>query len=152
MTCHVTKYGEGFQGVSVCECGYSRPNNLTGFVCPTGGTDMTVRVVIDPIAEAIALRTALDAATAHADAQAQLLRDAEAKIANQKLEIANLKASIQGRPKRGPDRPTDGNSALRRAGYVTIPRWWVTHDQLEVIERIANSNRDEVWRIKNGEP
>ena len=68
MTCHVTKYGEGFQGVSVCECGYSRPNNLTGFVCPTGGTDMTIRVVLDPIGEAIALRTALDATTARAEA------------------------------------------------------------------------------------
>ena len=44
----------------------------------------------------------------------------------------------------------DGNDALRKAGYVPLPRWWVTQDQFEVIERMAKGNKDEVWRIKKG--
>ncbi|WP_300440329.1 hypothetical protein [uncultured Mameliella sp.] len=40
--------------------------------------------------------------------------------------------------------------ALRAAGYVPLPRWWVTQDQLEVIRRIAMGNEGEVNRIRNG--
>lgn len=38
--------------------------------------------------------------------------------------------------------------ALRRAGYVRLPRWWVTEQQFDVIERMANGNKDAVYRIK----
>jgi len=38
--------------------------------------------------------------------------------------------------------------ALRAAGYLALPRWWVTQDQFDVIERMAKGNRDEVYRIK----
>ncbi len=44
---------------------------------------------------------------------------------------------------------TPACEALRRAGYVCLPRWWVTQDQMDVIERMATGNRDEVYRIKH---
>lgn len=45
----------------------------------------------------------------------------------------------------GDDSPA---ARLRRAGYEKLPRWWVTRDQLEVIERMARGNLPEVRRIK----
>ena len=63
----------------------------------------------------------------------KLLREAEAKIANQREEIANLKKALDGKRKE-PPKPNDGTEALRRAGYVALPRWWVTQDQMDVIE------------------
>lgn len=42
-----------------------------------------------------------------------------------------------------------GADALRRAGFIKLPRWWVTVDQYEVIERMAYGNKEEVYRIKN---
>ena len=42
----------------------------------------------------------------------------------------------------------EGTDALRRAGYIPLPRWWVTQDQYDVIERMAYGNKDEIWRIK----
>lgn len=38
--------------------------------------------------------------------------------------------------------------ALRKAGFVPLPRLWVTYDQLEVIKRIAEGNRDVVNDIR----
>ena len=38
--------------------------------------------------------------------------------------------------------------ALRAAGYVPLPRWWVTREQLELIAYMAEKNSDEVNRIR----
>jgi hypothetical protein len=38
--------------------------------------------------------------------------------------------------------------ALRAAGYIPLPRLWVTQDQMEVIKRIAEGNRDAVNEIR----
>lgn len=38
--------------------------------------------------------------------------------------------------------------ALRKAGYVPLPRWWVTQDQLDVIRRMAEGNSDVVNAIR----
>lgn len=40
------------------------------------------------------------------------------------------------------------SQALRRAGFVPLPRWWVTDDQLDVIRRIAAGNKDVVNEIR----
>ena len=40
------------------------------------------------------------------------------------------------------------SDALRKAGYVRIPDWWVTPDQLEVIHRMAHGHQDEINRIR----
>jgi len=48
-----------------------------------------------------------------------------------------------------------GNSqaaqALRQAGFVKCPSWWVRQDQLELIEYLARQNLDEINRIKDRE-
>ena len=41
-----------------------------------------------------------------------------------------------------------GARALRRAGYVKLPAWWVTQEQLELIEYMARQNKDDVDAIK----
>lgn len=38
--------------------------------------------------------------------------------------------------------------ALRAAGFLPLPRLWVTQDQMEVIVRIAEGNRDVVNEIR----
>ena len=38
--------------------------------------------------------------------------------------------------------------ALRAAGYVPVPRWWVLPEELEVIHRMAHNHQDEVNRIR----
>lgn len=38
--------------------------------------------------------------------------------------------------------------ALRAAGYVPLPRWWVTREQMELIEYMARQNEAEVNRIR----
>ena len=38
--------------------------------------------------------------------------------------------------------------ALREAGFVPLPRLWVTPDQLEVIKRMAEENSDVVNEIR----
>jgi hypothetical protein len=81
-----------------------------------------------------------------------LLQAAEAKIANQRQEIINLKQALGYKERKPPPKPNERTEALRRAGYVVVPRLWVTQDQLEVIERMASGNKDEVWRIKHGDP
>ena len=41
-----------------------------------------------------------------------------------------------------------GARALRRAGYVKLPAWWVTQEQLELIEYMARQNKDDIDAIK----
>jgi hypothetical protein len=38
--------------------------------------------------------------------------------------------------------------ALRQAGFVKCPSWWITQDQLELIEYMARQNLEEINRIK----
>lgn len=48
---------------------------------------------------------------------------------------------------RGPgDSP--GAQALRNAGYVKIPGWWVSQEDMDLIRWIANKHLPEVNRIK----
>jgi hypothetical protein len=42
-----------------------------------------------------------------------------------------------------------GARALRRAGYVKLPAWWVTEEQLLLIEYMCRGNLEEINRIKN---
>ncbi len=42
----------------------------------------------------------------------------------------------------------EGAQALRQAGYVRCPRYWVTLEQLELIHYMMEQNRKEVERIK----
>ena len=42
-----------------------------------------------------------------------------------------------------------GARALRRAGYVKLPAWWVTEEQLQLIEYMAKQNLAEINRIKD---
>jgi len=39
--------------------------------------------------------------------------------------------------------------ALREAGYVPIPRWWVTPDELDVIARMAHNHDQHVNEIRS---
>ena len=39
--------------------------------------------------------------------------------------------------------------ALREAGYVKLPGWWVTQEQLQLIEYMARQNLDTINRIKD---
>jgi hypothetical protein len=41
-----------------------------------------------------------------------------------------------------------GARALRRAGYVKLPAWWVTEEQMQLIEYMAKQNLAEINRIK----
>ena len=38
--------------------------------------------------------------------------------------------------------------ALRKAGYLPLPRWWVRPDELDVIRRMAHNHQDHVTDIK----
>jgi hypothetical protein len=38
--------------------------------------------------------------------------------------------------------------ALRQAGFVKCPSWWVREDQLELIEYLARQNLEQINRIK----
>jgi len=38
---------------------------------------------------------------------------------------------------------------LRLAGYVKLPAWWVTEEQLQLIEYMAKQNLAEITRIKD---
>jgi hypothetical protein len=42
-----------------------------------------------------------------------------------------------------------GARALRLAGYVKLPAWWVTQEQLLLIEYMCRGNLEEINRIKN---
>lgn len=40
--------------------------------------------------------------------------------------------------------------ALRAAGYKPCPRWWLTQEQLDLVEYMARQNETEVNRIRAG--
>ena len=42
-----------------------------------------------------------------------------------------------------------GARALRLAGYVKLPAWWVTEEQLSLIEYMCQGNLEEINRIKS---
>lgn len=42
-----------------------------------------------------------------------------------------------------------GAQALRRAGFVKLPAWWVTQEQLALIEYMTKQNLPEINRIKD---
>ena len=44
-----------------------------------------------------------------------------------------------------------GAQALRRAGYVKLPAWWVTQEQLALIEYMCRGNLPSINRIKQEE-
>ena len=41
-----------------------------------------------------------------------------------------------------------GARALRLAGYVKLPAWWVTEEQLLLIEHMAKQNKADIDAIK----
>lgn len=41
--------------------------------------------------------------------------------------------------------------ALRAAGYKPCPRWWLTQDQMDLLEYMAKQNEAEVNRIRREE-
>jgi hypothetical protein len=41
-----------------------------------------------------------------------------------------------------------GAQALRAAGYKPCPRWWLTDEQLDLVEYMARQNEAEVNRIR----
>jgi hypothetical protein len=41
-----------------------------------------------------------------------------------------------------------GAKALRLAGYVKLPAWWVTQEQFELIEYMAKQNKADIDAIK----
>ncbi len=44
---------------------------------------------------------------------------------------------------------SSGARALRLAGFVKLPAWWVTEEQLQLIEYMAKQNLAEITRIKD---
>ena len=40
------------------------------------------------------------------------------------------------------------NEALRKAGFVPLPRWWVKREDLEVIHAMAHKHEEAVTRIR----
>jgi hypothetical protein len=38
--------------------------------------------------------------------------------------------------------------ALRAAGYKTLPRWWATQEQINLVEDLVKKNGPEVNRIR----
>jgi hypothetical protein len=39
--------------------------------------------------------------------------------------------------------------ALRQAGFVKCPSWWITAEQFQLLEYMARQNLDEINRIKD---
>lgn len=48
----------------------------------------------------------------------------------------------------GSELKSRGAQALRAAGYKPLPRWWVTQEQLDLVEYMARQNEAEVNRIR----
>lgn len=48
----------------------------------------------------------------------------------------------------GNELKSKGAEALRKAGFVPLPRLWVTWDQMETIIRMAEGNKDVVNEIR----
>lgn len=40
------------------------------------------------------------------------------------------------------------SDAMRKAGFVKIPAWWVTRDELEVIHRMAHKHSTRITSIR----
>ena len=48
----------------------------------------------------------------------------------------------------GSELKSKGAQALRAAGFKPCPRWWLTLEQLELVEYMAKQNADIVNRIR----
>lgn len=48
----------------------------------------------------------------------------------------------------GSELKSRGAIALRAAGYKPCPRWWLTEEQLELVQYMAMQNGDAVNRIR----
>ena len=60
------------------------------------------------------------------------------------LELRSCANTMPRDPSNSP-----GARALRLAGYVKLPAWWVTEEQLQLIEYMAKQNLAEINRIKD---
>lgn len=40
------------------------------------------------------------------------------------------------------------SDAMKKAGFVKIPAWWVTRDELEVIHRMAHKHSTRITAIR----
>ena len=49
----------------------------------------------------------------------------------------------------GSELKSPGAMALRAAGYKPCPRWWLTAEQMELVEYMAKQNEAEVNRIRS---
>ncbi len=49
----------------------------------------------------------------------------------------------------GSELKSAGAQALRAAGYKPCPRWWLTAEQMELVEYMAKQNEAEVNRIRS---
>jgi len=49
-------------------------------------------------------------------------------------------------PRDASNRP--GAQALRRAGYIKLPAWWVTQEQFELIQYMTKQNLPDINAIK----
>jgi hypothetical protein len=49
----------------------------------------------------------------------------------------------------GSELKSKGAQALRAAGYKPCPRWWLTQEQLGLVEYMAKQNQDEVNKIRS---
>ena len=49
----------------------------------------------------------------------------------------------------GSELKSPGAQALRAAGYKPCPRWWLTAEQMELVEYMAKQNEADVTRIRN---
>ena len=41
------------------------------------------------------------------------------------------------------------SEALRAAGYVQLPRWWATQDQIDLIEYMLKPNLPDIYAIRH---
>lgn len=49
----------------------------------------------------------------------------------------------------GSELKSRGAVALRAAGYLPCPRWWLTSEQMELVEYMAKQNEKDVNRIRS---
>lgn len=49
----------------------------------------------------------------------------------------------------GSELKSRGAVALRAAGYKPCPRWWLTDEQMELVEYMAKQNEKDVNRIRS---
>ena len=48
----------------------------------------------------------------------------------------------------GSELKSAGAQALRAAGYKPCPRWWLTQEQMDLVEYMAKQNEDAVNQIR----